>query len=101
MADEKANWIEKGVAEAGASIVRLDNVTGVKARGGTRLTSKYDPATVLESSAKVFYDPDLWKNESKGFGHDYHNLARQYHRFDEADGRPRGADPNYRRPQAT
>ncbi len=35
----------------------------------------------------------------KGFGHDYHNLARQYHGFDE-DDRPGEADPNYRRPDA-
>ncbi len=57
-ADRKASWIEKGIAEAGASILGLDNVTDMKERGETRLTNKNNPATVLDSSTEVFYDPD-------------------------------------------
>ena len=100
-ADRSAGWLEKCVVEARASLLGLDDVEGMKEKGGTRLFNKYDPAAVLDSSAKVSYDSAWLKNWVKGFGHDFHNLANQYQGFEGDGGRPGGTDQTYRRQDET
>ena len=73
----------------------------MKDGGEIILTKQIDPATLLDSSATVSYDPDWWTKASRGFGHDYHNLANQYHGFDVSRDKPGATDQNYRRPDTT
>ncbi len=74
----------------------------MKERGELRLTTQADPATLLDTSAQVINDPNWRKNAAKGFGHDYHTIARQRQGF-EGDGSglnhgglAKGTDVNYR-----
>jgi hypothetical protein len=99
-------WLEDKVVQNATNFFGLDKVKGMQERGETRLAANFDPATILDSSAKVSYDPNWLSNASKGFGHDYHYIASQYQGF-EGDGsglnhgdRPGGVDPNYRTPSA-
>ena len=97
-------WLEDKVVGGVTSFFGLDKVQGMQERGETRLASDWDPAAMLDSSAKRSYDPNWWKNAASGFGHDYHYIASNYMGF-EGDGSGMnhgdipaggGVDANYR-----
>ena len=99
-------WLEDKVVKNVTSFLGFDKVKGMRERGETRLAANYDPAAVLDSSAKVSYDPNWLSNAAMGFGHDYHYIASQHQGF-ECDGsglnhgdRPGRIDKNYRTPEA-
>ncbi len=74
----------------------------MRERNELRLTTPTDPATLLDSSAKVRSDPNWWKNAASGFGHEYHTIASQRQGFDGVGSGlnhgplQTGTDPNYR-----
>jgi hypothetical protein len=75
----------KTVEDTGQNILEkvtgLDQVKGMEERGEMRFANEYDPASILDNSAKVYKDPDWWKKPGKGFGHDFHNIAEHYMGF--------------------
>ena len=64
------------------TVTGLDKVKGMKERGEQRFVNEYDPASILDTSATVFQDPDWWKKAGSGFGHDYHNIAKNFAGFE-------------------
>ncbi len=98
--------MEDTVVDPLTSMFGLDEVKGMKERGELRLTTPTDPATLLDSSAKVLNDPN-WLQNAKGFGHDYPTIANNFRRFEgDGSGLNRGdksgeADVNYRGAQDT
>ncbi len=95
-------WLEDKAVEKLTSIFGLDGVKGMRTRNELRITTPTDPATILDSSARVLDDPNWWKNAAKGFGHDYHPIASRFQGF-EGDGSgvnhsplQTGTDTNYR-----
>ena len=59
-------WLEDEVVGRLTNLFGLDGVKGMRERNELRLTTPTDPATMLDSSAKVLDDPTVEKRR-KGF----------------------------------
>ena len=75
--------VEDKGQDALEEVTGLNKVKGMNERHEQRFAQEWDPASILDTSATVYKDPDWWKKPGSGFGHDYHNVASHFAGFDE------------------